>query len=326
VALAVAALALGLAALALALGGFDPWIALGALASGAMGDERRIGLTLLRAAPLVLTGLGVAVAFRAGLWNIGAEGQLLAGAIVATWAGTTPAVAGAPGGALWVLAAGAVGGAAYGLIPGTLRAVAAVPEVIVTILLNFVALETLSWLVQGPLQEAAGRYPQTEALAAGAWLGSFAGVPAALVLGIAAALALHVWLHRTRAGFAVRVTGANAEAANAAGIRVPLLAIAVFALSGALSGAAGAAEVQGSIHRLYEGYQPGYGFTAIAVALLARLEPLWILPAALFFGALSAGSDRMEALAGVPSVVAAVVQALVVLGSVVAGRRPAGER
>jgi simple sugar transport system permease protein len=206
-------------------------------------------------------------------------------------------------------------------VPGLLRAWRGVPEVIVTILLNFVALEAVSWLVQGPMREEAGRYPQSDPIAAAAALPTWGRVPAALLLALALALLLQLWLGRTRAGLTVRVAGASPRAARVAGMPVRALTAWVFVLSGALAGLGGAAEMQGPVQRLYEGYAPGYGFSAIAVALLARLEPLLVAPAALLFGALAAGSERMEALAGVPAVVGQVVQALVVLGSVLAWRR-----
>jgi len=319
--LAVVAAALGALVIVLIVAGLAPLPALKALGAGAFGDGHRIGVTLLRATPLLLTGLAVALAFRAGLWNIGAEGQLLVGALAAAWAGTSPALTALPGGALAVAALAVLAGAFWGFIPGTLRGLLDVPEVIATIVLNFVAVELLSYAVQGPLREAAGRYPQTDALAAGLELSPLGVVPAGLILGLAAAGFLHLGLHRSRLGLALRAAGLNPRAAEVAGMRPRLQAIWVLALSGGLAGLAGAAEVQGSMHRLYESYEPGYGYTAIAVALLARLEPLAVVPAALFFGALAAGAERMQTAAAVPAAVSVVVQAVVVLGSVLAGRR-----
>jgi len=324
--LGVVAIVLGVAAIAallIELAGLDAILAAQALARGAFGDGRRIGVTLLRTTPLLLAGLAVAVAFRAGLWNIGAEGQFIIGAVVAGWAATRTAVATSP---ILILVLGLIAGAVWGGLAGLLRAWRGVPEVISTIMLNFIAIETLSLVVQGPLRESAGRYPQTDPVPIGGRLASFGSVPVGLLVGLATAAALFFLLRSSRLGLELRAAGLGPQAAAAAGIRVRAQTIWVFATSGALAGFAGAVELTGSIHRLYEGYAPGIGFTAIAVALLARLHPLAIVPSALFFGALTAGAESMERTAGVPAVLSAVVQALIMLAGVVVWRRSGGAR
>lgn len=309
--------ALMVAALGVALAGASPGVALTALIAGAFGDAAAWTATLLKAEPLLLTGLAVALAFRCGAWNIGAEGQLLVGALGATALATRIA----PNAPAWILMpgvilVGATCGAALAAIAGTLRATRGVSEVIATILLNFVAIQAVAWAVQGPLQEAAGAYPQSDALSAAARLPAIgrlhAGVPLAVVMAIVV-----TWiLFRTPLGFRLRAVGLSPLAARFAGIPAERHIVVSLVLSGALAGMAGAAEVAGVTGRLYEGLSPGYGYTAIAVALLARLHPLAVIPAALFFGGLEAGASAMQRTAGVPAVVTQVIQGLVVLFSV----------
>lgn len=313
-----------LAAAGLGLAGYDPVAAGRALVSGAFGSwERFASITLVRATPLILTGLAVALAFRAGVWNIGAEGQLYAGAVAAVWVGLA-----FPGAPPWLLlpgamAAAAVAGGLWTLIPVGLKFRAGVGEVITTILMNFVAIHTVAWLVHGPLQEARGVFPQTDLIALAARLprlGSgrlHAGFPVAVVL--AGAL---WWLLRHSAwGFRVRAVGASAHAAAVSGrIHTGRVVLGAFLLSGMLAGLAGGAEVAGVTFALYENLSPGYGYTAIAVALLAGLNPLAVLLAAGFFGVLQAGAAAMQRDVGVPAVWVSAIEALVILAVVAADR------
>jgi simple sugar transport system permease protein len=270
--------------------------------------------TLQKTTPLLLGGLAVALSFRAGAWNIGAEGQLLAGALAAT-AIATRALPGAPAfvAVPCLLLAAAAAGAALGALAGWLRAARGVSEVLSTLMLNFVALQLVALAVHGPLQEAAGAYPQGDALPAAARLPALwrvhLGVPGAL----AAALAVHWLLFHTPTGFRLRAAGLAPRAARFAGIAPERHAALALGLAGALAGLAGAIEVSGVTGRLFEGISPGHGYTAIAVALLARLSPLGVVPAALFFGALEAGAGAMQRQAGVPSVATEIVQGAVVL-------------
>lgn len=314
---AAAGLALLLAGAVLAALGHPPGAALGALWRGAFGTPAAGTATALKTAPLLLTGLAVALSFRCGVWNIGAEGQLLAGALLATalatrlWPGG-PALALVPATAL----AGAAAGAAFGAIAGILRATRGVSEVISTILLNFVAIQMVALAVQGPLQEASGGYPQSEALGAAARLPALGRLHLGVPLSLVAALAASALLFRTAFGFRLRAVGLAPVAARFAGISPGRYGVAVLALAGALAGLGGAFEVMGVTGRLYQGLSPGTGYTAIAVALLARLHPLAVVPSALFFGALEAGAGAMQREAGVPSVVTELVQGAVILLSV----------
>jgi len=289
---------------ALFLGAFGSWYAFG---SG----------TLVRATPLILTGLAVAIAFRAGVFNIGAEGQFLVGAAAATAVALSgsalPAVVLVP----VLLIAGTVAGALWAWIAAALRQRFHVLEVISTIMLNFVALYLVSYLVRGPLQEPTHVYPQTAPIAAAAQLPRF-GTTTRLHagFGIAVVACLAAWwvMRATAAGFRLRAVGANPNAAQSAGqIDVGRETLLAFLVSGAFAGLAGAIEVSGVTYALYENISPGYGYTAIAVALLARLDPGAVIGTGILFGALEAGATAMQRDAGVPSVIVSVVEALIVL-------------
>lgn len=292
--------------------------ALRALFAGAFGSWYAFGSgTLVRSTPLILTGLAVAIAFRAGVFNIGAEGQFIVGAAAAATAalslGSLPPVVLLP----TLLVAGMAAGAVWAWIAAVLRERFHVLEVISTIMLNFVALHLVSYLVRGPLQEPTHIYPQTSTFAAAARLPRF-GVTTRLHIGFAIAVIACVvawWVvAHTAAGFRLRAVGANPRAAFSAGlIDVSRTTTRAFLVSGALAGAAGAIEVSGVTYALYENISPGYGFTAIAVALLARLNPLAVIVTGTIFGALEAGATAMQRDAGVPSVIVSVVEAAIIL-------------
>jgi len=327
------ALAAGLALLAvgLTLAGYDAGAALGALLDGALGSWRAFtGGTLVRATPLILMGLGFALALRGGALNIGAEGQFYAGAIGAAWVGVRVAEWSAWVALPAVMAAGLVAGALWMLLPVVLRLRFGVLEVISTLLLNFVAEALVSWMVLGPMQEPSGIYPQSAPVAEAARLPFLPGtrlhagfVAALLVAGLLAWVFARTWW-----GFRLRALGASPRAAWVSG-RVPVnrfLAVALLA-SGALAGVAGAFEVSGVSYALYQNLSPGYGFTAIGVALLARLHPAGIVLTGVLFGALEAGSGAMQRDAGIPAVAVYVVEAVVILvlllGDALARRRAA---
>lgn len=295
--------------------GGHPGVALAALLDGAFGSADAWSEVGVRTVPLLLTGLAVAIAFRAGIWNIGAEGQLLLGAILVAALGTRlggwPAWAALP----VALAAAALAGAAWAGIAATLRTLRGVDEVISTIMLNFIALGLVGWLVHGPLMESAGAYPQSDAVSSAVRLPRLIGgyrLHAGLVLAVLAAVAAYVLLFRTALGFEMRAAGLNPIAARLAGLRTRSAVVQALLYSGALAGLAGGIEVSAVTFRLYENFSPGYGFTAIAVALLGRLHPLGVLAAAVFFAALDVGSSAMQRVAGVSSVLVAAVQAIVV--------------
>lgn len=316
----------GLAAILLvlflpALLGYDAGAALRALWTGSLGSWYALTSgTLVRATPLLLTGLSVAIAFRAGVFNIGAEGQLLAGAAVAAAVGLT--IGKALGGfAPWLeLLAGAAAGALWSGVAALLRVRFRVLEVISTIMLNFIAAYFVGYLVRGPLQEHLRIYPQSESLVAAARLPRLlpgTRLHVGFVLALAAAVGLWSFLRFTAAGFRVRVAGANPSAARVAGgINVERTSTIAFLTSGALAGLAGAIELTGVTFALYENISPGYGYTGIAVALLARLDPLAVVASGILFGALEAGAAAMQREAAVPSVVVSIVEAALILALV----------
>jgi simple sugar transport system permease protein len=305
------------AALALTAGGYDVGRAASALAGGAFGGWNAItSVTLVRAVPLVLTGLAVALAFRCGVWNIGAEGQLYAGAIVATWVGLSGG--GLPGWLLApaVLASAALAGAAWAVVPAIMKLRLGVGEVITTILMNFVAIDVAAWVVRGPLQEARRVFPQTDPIVEGARLPHLPGsrLHAGFLVAVALAFLLWALLRWTRAGFALRVVGASPEAARVAGRMDPgRVAGVAFLASGALAGLAGGAQVAGVTYALYEGLSPGWGYTAIAVALLAGLHPGGVVLVGILFGALEGGAGAMQRSAGIPAAWVSAVEALAIL-------------
>lgn len=314
---AAAVLALGAVAGLLALLGYPPGPALAALLAGSVGGASAWTATLLKTTPLLLAGLGVALCFRGGVWNIGAEGQLLVGALAATAVATrlpagTAALLVLPA----ALIAAALAGATWGAIAGALRALRGVSEVISTILLNFVAIQAVALAVQGPLREAAGAFPQSDALPAVAMLPALGRLHAGVAIALVAAVGAAWLLFRTPLGLRLRAVGHSALGAQFAGISPARYGVLALVLAGGLAGAAGAFEVMGVTGRLFQGLSPGYGYTAIAVALLARLNPLAVLPAALFFGVLEAGSGAMQRVAGIPAVATQVVQGVVILFSV----------
>ena len=313
------ALAAGLAALALGLelAGYEAGPALAALWSGAFGSWYALtSATLVRAIPLIIIGLGLALAFRGGAFNIGGEGQFYAGAIAATWLGLHAGALPSPLAIGVLLSGAALAGALWVAVPVLLRIRFGVLEVISTLLLNFVAEALTSLVVQGPLQESQGIYPQSDPIVEAARLPVVPGtrLHAGLLLAVAGALLLHRVFTRTLWGFRLRAVGLGPRAAEIAGrIDSRRMGAAALAASGAIAGLAGGVEVAGVSYALFQNLSPGYGFTAIAVALLGRLHPLGVGLAGFLFGALEAGAGAMQRDAGVPAVAVYVVEAVVIL-------------
>jgi len=329
-------LVLGLAvlvALTVKLCGAEPREALAALVRGAGGSAEAWGVTLARTAVLALSGLAIALSFRAGLFNIGAEGQFLLGALAAAALGTKVLPEGVPGlvGVPVLLLAGAAGGAVWSLLAGLLREWRGISEVISTLMLNLLAAILVKYLVGYKvfLQDSApfSNEPQSAYLPDGAQLTGWGGTAlhTGVLLIFPAAALLYVLLHHTRAGLALRATGLNASAARACGIPVVRVRLQVFFFAGALAGLGGAMATLAD-GRLGTVLYPEYGYMAIAVALLANLNPLGVLPAALFFALLESGAKAMERDAAVPSQVVFLVQGLVILSLLMRGVRLPGQR
>ncbi|MDG2307954.1 MAG: ABC transporter permease [Candidatus Binatia bacterium] len=318
---AAVALALVLTGLMAAVVGASPLQAIGALISGSVGSGGSLAATLLGTSPLLLTGLAVMLAFRSGVFNIGAEGQLLVGALVATAVATR--TGSWTGQAVLVLVSGAVAGALWAAMAAFLRERRGVSEVITTILLNFVALYLVSYAVNGPLKEQSGAYPQSDPFPVTAELWRL--VPGSrlhvgLLIGLVAVVVVGALLSRTSLGLRLRSSGLNPSAARVAGFPVGRDLFLAFAASGALAGLAGAIEVAGVTGRLYERMSPGYGYTAIAIALLGGLRSGGVLLAALFFAALGTGASAMERSAGISAVLAVAIQGATLLAVAVISR------
>ena len=298
------------------LAGADPVQAYLTLLRGAFTDVFGLATTLVKTAPLLLAGLGVAVPLRAGLFNIGAEGQIYLGGLAAALVGLF--VQGLPGVlhvTLAVVAAFAAG-ALWALAPALLKVSRGVNEVITTLLLNYVAVFLVSALVSGPLMEPGAPYPQSRPLEPSAGLpvilpGTDAHV--GILIGLACAVLMHVLFTRTSHGFRLRAVGVNPSAAAYAGINVNRTLIAAMLVGGGLAGLAGAGEVVGLKHRLFEGFSPGYGYDAIVVAFLGGGQALGTVVMAFFFGALRSGANIMQRAVGVPVAIVFAVQGLAVL-------------
>ncbi|MDA1081938.1 MAG: ABC transporter permease [Gemmatimonadetes bacterium] len=311
--------ALSLVSLTIALAGFDVSTAARAALDGAFGGSFAIfSATLKRTTPLLFLGVAVAVAFRAGVLNIGAEGQFLAGAAAAAAVGLHAPVESAVMMLPLEFAAAATAGMGWAAIAAWLKARFGVTEVVSTLLLNFVAINAVGFLVRGPLQEPTFTYPQTLPLGESARLPLLVdsqrlhwGFVIALLVAIGA-----WWVFQnTAAGFRARISGISRSAAESAGlIAVGRVQASALLASGAIAGIAGFSEVAGVTYRLYEGLSPGYGYTAIAVALLGRLHPIGIIASAVLFGALGSGADSMQRNAGIPAEFASVLAAVILLG------------
>lgn len=291
------------------------------------GDAARIAVafrplseTVVASTPLILAGLSVALGFRAGLFNIGAEGQITLGAIAAAYVGFT--LGGVP---VWVhlplsIGAGFVGGALWGAVPGILKARTGAHEVITTIMLNFVALRLLDYLLRTQVFQQSGRTdPISKPVAESARLPHLAGGSLRIHVGILLALAVAwaVWwlLFRTTKGFEFRTAGANPHAARYAGMSVGRIYVVVFLLAGGLAGLAGANQILGGVtlYTLTPGFASGLGFEAIGLALLGRAHPWGVVAAAFLFGILRAGSVSMQAATATPVDIIVVIQALIIM-------------
>jgi simple sugar transport system permease protein len=322
----VLVLVFGVGSIAMLLAHVSPVVGFGALFDGAFGTRSELAETLVQTTSLLFPALGIAVAFRAGLFNIGAEGQLILGGFAAGWLGAQfplPGYLAVP----MVLLAGALAGGAWGAIPGFLRARFGANEVIATLMLNVVAALLTTYLVTGPMQQGGSGASETASLPKAAQLPDLIAdsrLTWAFVIALVLAFALRWVLQRTVFGYELRAAGEAPEAAKRAGIDLGRTAFVAMALSGAMAGLGGATIVSGVLHRFNTGLSPGYGFIAIAVALVGNLDPLWIIVAAFAFGVLQSGGIAMQAEAGVPREVVSLITGLVIIA--LAGRRVVASR
>jgi simple sugar transport system permease protein len=297
--------------------GFDltkPFAAYRALVVGSIGSFDAVVNTFVNATPLVLGGLAVAVGFKAGLFNIGAQGQFLMGVLGAVAVGVAlngqPTIVALP----LAIIAGTLAGAAIGFVPGFLKAVSGAHEVVTTIMLNYIALSIFAWAVAGPLRVPRAPSPVTYEVVSGAYP-ILIGKNGHLGLLIAVVAVAFIWwlLFRTTLGFEIRTAGANPDAARYAGMRPRRLIVLTMSISGGLAGLAGAGELLGISHKTTTSYATTVGFDSIAIALLARSNPLGIIPAALLFGALRAGAPVMQIQARIPRELVDVIQFVILL-------------
>ena len=290
-------------------------VAYGALFSGSLGSPYAISESLVASTPYIFAGLAVALGFRGGLFNIGGEGQLLVAAGVSVVIGYSfqlPAIIHLP----LALLGGFLGGAIYGAIPGYLKAKTGAHEVINTIMMNYIAFRFFDWAFTGPLRRPGGDAPVTAEIHPSAYLPQlFAGYRFHWGFFLALLVAFGVWwlLFKTTLGFEIRTVGANPSAARYGGIKITRITVLTMAISGGLAGLAGTNEVLGLNHFLAGGFSSGYGFDAIALALLGKSHPLGVVLAALLFGTLRSGATRMQSIASIPIDIISVVQALVIV-------------
>ena len=290
--------------------------------NAAFGSWDGFGYVLFNMIPLIFTGLSVALAFRAGLFNIGAEGQLYIGAFFCAWVGFTfvglPALILIP---LCILAA-MLGGAFWGAIPGVLKARFGVHEVIITIMLNMIALYLINFLVNNVYKEAGQMIPQTRAISESArlprlgawgWFAESNPINASLFIALIMVILVSLLLWKTRLGYELRVVGANPKAAEYAGMNKIMLIETAMALSGGIAGLVGVSEVLAYRHRFLDNFSGGIGFTGIAVALLGRNHPFGVIVASFLFAVLNVGALDLGVYEGIPRELVIILQALIII-------------
>ena len=311
--LAALVLAFGAAAAVIGFSGENPLHSFGAMFAGAFGNGPAVSETLIKTIPLAISGLAVALGLRAGLFNIGVEGQLLVGGLAAAYAGYAielPAIIHLP----LCIAAGIIGGMIWGYLPGILKARRGVHEVISTIMLNYIAFYLTHYLVTNHLKDTGTMAPQTPEIHSTAILPQIA--QSGLHWGILVAIACIIWfgflMSRTVKGFELKAVGQGPDAARASGINVHGTVILAMALSGGLAGLAGAVEVLGVHHKFYDQFSPGYGFDSIAVAVLGGNTALGTALSALLFGALRNGAVGMQLATDTPKEIVTLIQAIVI--------------
>ena len=303
----------------------NPIEAYQALWEGAFGSSNAFAETLVKATPLLLVGLGICISFRGDVINIGGEGQMIVGAILATWVGLT--FTGMPG---WLvipsaMLAGFLGGAIWGGIPGFLKAYFSVNEILSTVMMNAIAVQLMNFLLRGPMidpsqAELASKIPQTARLLEIFRLPRL--VPTRLHLGaliaVILAVLVYILLWRTTLGYRIRAVGQNPHASRYAGIKVQRYVVLALLLSGAFSGLAGATQVYGVNYRMItdgsaSGFTGSAGFNGIVAALFGQLHPIWSIPASILFGALLVGANKMQRVVQVPSALVIALNGLVVV-------------
>jgi simple sugar transport system permease protein len=301
--------------------GTSPLLVFGELLRGAVGSATDLAVTVNRAAPLMIAGVGVALAMRAGAFNMGVEGQIALGGLAASYFGLFLGEVPSPAAIPFVLLLSGVAGALWAGLAGLLSLWRGVNVVIVTLLTNFIALLFVSAIVTGPLNHGQG-FPATPVLPESVHMPMILkGMHAGILVGIAAALAGGWLLWRTRFGYRLRIAGDSPDLARYLRFDPRSSFLAGMLISGALAGIAGGVEILGVRHRLFDGFSRNMGWDAIAVALLGGNNPLGVIPAALFFGGLRAATGALQRRSGIPASLATIVQGLVILAVVASGMR-----
>ena len=304
----------------IALAGAEVIEAYAVLFSSALGSTFGLSETVVKATPLVFTGLAVAVAFRAKFWNIGAEGQLLAGAMAAAFIGARQ---GLPAWSLvpLMIAGGAAAGGLWAVLPAVLKLRYRVDDVVATLMLNFIMFYSMMALVDGPWKDPLSGYPDSPDIRLDAEfpiLLSATRLHLGVLLAALATLGVWVLMRATTLGFAIRAVGENPRAARHGGIDILGTTLLTAAISGGLAGLAGVGEVAGLHFQVMAALSPGYGYTGIVIAMLARLNPLGVVPASLFFAAVMTGAEAMSRKTGVPVFLADVIQGTALICMIVA--------
>ena len=304
-------LALLFGAIILLLFGINPLQAYAVMIKGSFGSGYALSETLVKAIPLMLTGLGVSISFRMLFWNIGAEGQLAMGGIAASFVALFLEKFLPPFLVLPLMFVSAVlAGALWGLIPATLKSFLGVNEILTTLMMNYIAVLVVEYLYLGPWRDPEGYgFPGTASFPAAAILPRFTGrIHMGIIFAVLAAVLIWFILNHTKQGYEIRLIGQNPRAARYAGVNIGKNVLLVMLISGGLAGVAGMAEVSGIAHRLYTGLTVGYGYTAIIIAWLASLNPWGILIVAFLMGGLFVGGDQIQIAMQTPAAVAQVLQ------------------
>lgn len=300
--------------------GQNPIVAYSYLFTGALGNIGSLGETLVKATPLIFTGLAATFAYRCNLFNLGAEGQFIMGSIGSVWFAINFGESLPPFISILIsLLIGAICGGLWGFIPGLLKSFLSLNEMIITILLNYIATLFMSYLFSGPLMEA--NIPQTAAVPESLKLPKFlpgTRVHIGIFIAIILAIILYYFLFNTTAGFKLRAVGLNQEASLVNGFNVKKYMFFSFIISGAIAGLGGAIELHGAQFRLMAGYGEGFGFDGVAIALIGQLNPIGTVIVAFLFAILRTGANTMQIATGIPTTVVGIIQALVII-FVVAG-------
>ncbi len=299
--------------------GENVFIAYGFLLRGAFGNSRAVGETLVKATPLIFTALAAVFSYRCGMFNLGAEGQFIMGAVAASWISVTILPFGGIINTLLSLLVGALAGGVWGAIPGLLKAYRGLNEMIVSILLNYVATLFMAFLYSGPLMEK--NIPQTAAVFDDVKLTRLlegSRVHSGIFIAVGVAILVTYFLFKTAKGYQLRVVGLNPIAAKVNGLPVKKMIASAFVVSGMIAGLGGATELLGSSYRLMAGFGQGFGFDGVAIALIGQLHPIGAGLIAYLFAVLRTGANTMQIATGITTAVVDIVQAVIIIFAVAA--------